>query len=40
MASAEKAGLENDWGVVYWMTRAGLDWLGDQLGMTIYDEEE
>ena len=20
--------------------RAGLDWLGDQLGMTIYDEEE
>ena len=30
----------DDRGVMYWMTRAGLDWLGDQLGMTIYDEEE
>ena len=30
----------DDRGVMYWMTRAGLDWLGDQLGMMIYDEEE
>lgn len=25
--------------VYYSMTRNGLDWLGGQLGMTIYDEE-
>ena len=30
----------DDRGVMYWMTRAGLDWLGVQLGMTIYNEEE
>lgn len=24
----------------YSLTRAGLDWLGEQLGMTIYDEED
>lgn len=24
----------------FWLTRAGLDWLGEQLGMTIYDEED
>lgn len=29
-----------DRGVTYWMTRAGLDWIGDQLEMTIYDEED
>lgn len=23
----------------YWLTRKGLDWLGEQLGITIYDEE-
>lgn len=22
----------------FWLTRAGLDWLGEQLGMHIYDE--
>lgn len=27
-----------DW--VYWLTRAGLDWLGDQLGITIYNESD
>ena len=27
-------------GVCYWITRAGLDWLGTQLGMTIHDEED
>lgn len=24
----------------YYLTRAGLDWLGGVLGMTIYDEED
>lgn len=24
----------------FWITRAGLDWLGDELGITIYDEED
>lgn len=27
-------------GYTYWMTRAGLDWLGEQLGMHIYDEDD
>ena len=26
--------------VYYCMTRPGLDWLGEQLDMTIYDEED
>lgn len=26
--------------ITYLLTRAGLDWLGDQLGITIYDEED
>lgn len=26
-------------GTTYWLTRKGLDWLGEQLGITIYDEE-
>ena len=26
--------------IIYCMTREGLDWLGRQLGMTIYDEED
>ena len=24
----------------FWLTREGLDWIGEQLGMTIYDEED
>lgn len=24
----------------FWLTRAGLDWLGETLGIHIYDEEE
>ena len=24
----------------FWMTRNGLDWMGEQLGMTIHDEED
>lgn len=27
-------------GYVYWMTRAGLDWLGEQLGIYIFDESD
>ena len=26
-------------GYIYWLTRVGLDWLGEQLGIHIYDEE-
>lgn len=33
-------GKVDDRGVMYWMTREGLDWLGEQLNMTIYDEED
>ena len=27
-------------GTTYWLTRKGLDWLGNQLGITIQDEED
>ena len=27
-------------GYTYWLTRVGLDWLGEQLGIHIHDEEE
>ena len=27
-------------GIKFWLTRAGLDWLGETLGITIYDEED
>lgn len=27
-------------GRMYWLTRAGLDWLGEKLGIHIWDEEE
>lgn len=26
-------------GRMYWLNRSGLDWLGDKLGMHIWDEE-
>lgn len=26
--------------ITFWLTRAGLDWLGETLGITIYDEED
>lgn len=25
---------------MFWLTRSGLDWLGEKLGMHIYDEED
>lgn len=31
---------EKPGGVVFWLTRAGLDWLGETLGITIHDEED
>lgn len=27
-------------GADYWLTRKGLDWLGEQLGIVIHDEED
>lgn len=27
-------------GYTYWLTREGLDWLGNKLGITIHDEED
>lgn len=27
-------------GRLYWLTRAGLDWLGEKLGIHIYDESD
>lgn len=27
-------------GRMYWLNRAGLDWLGEKMGITIYDEED
>ena len=27
-------------GTTYWLTRKGLDWLGDSIGVIIHDEEE
>ena len=27
-------------GYTYWLTRVGLDWLGEKLGIRIYDEED
>ncbi|MCD8398125.1 MAG: hypothetical protein LUD12_13270 [Lachnospiraceae bacterium] len=37
---AKRREIKNKYGgYVYWLTRAGLDWLGEKLGMHIYDEE-
>jgi len=30
----------NKSGVMYWITRKGLDWIGAQLGIIIHDEED
>ena len=27
-------------GAMYWLTRKGLDWLGEKLGVKIYDEDD
>lgn len=40
----ESAGYANsqasEQGVMFWLTRDGLDWLGNQIGVHIYDEED
>lgn len=34
-------GRENIYGGrIYWLTRKGLDWLGEKLSIKIYDEED
>ena len=34
----EPKGKAKEYGKMFWMTRAGLDWLGEKLGIHIYDE--
>lgn len=36
---AERGEANSHGGYMYYMTRAGLDWLGKKLGIHIYDEE-
>lgn len=31
---------EYEHGVIYWLTRKGLDWLGKHIGVTIHDNSE
>ena len=34
-------GMKSRTGIItYWLTREGLDWLGEKLGIKIYDEED
>lgn len=35
---AEHGEKNNHGGYTYWLTRAGVDWLGEKLGMHIWDE--
>lgn len=37
---AEAGRKDRRGGRMYWMTREGLDWLGEKLGIQIWDEEE
>lgn len=40
-AGYAEAGKNNRYGGrVYWLTREGLDWLGKELSIHIWDEEE
>ncbi len=40
-AGYAKRGEQNQHGgYIFWLTRAGLDWLGEQLGINIYDEAD
>lgn len=36
---AEHGEMNQHGGYTFWLTRAGLDWLGEKLGMYIHDEE-
>lgn len=41
MVSAGYAAFSSDgFKAYFWITRNGLDWLGEKLGMHIYDEED
>lgn len=37
---ARKGKKDRYGGALYWMTRKGLDWLGEKLGVKIYDEDD
>lgn len=39
-AGYAKSVQRKEHGKMFWLTRAGLDWLGEQLNMHIYDEED
>lgn len=40
-AGYAKRGEQNQHGgYIFWLTREGLDWLGDRLGIHIYDETD
>ena len=32
--------IKSERGVVFWLTREGLDWLGNKLGIRIHEEED
>ena len=36
---ARKGKKDRHGGTMYWLTRKGLDWLGSELGIKIYDED-
>lgn len=37
---AQAGRKDRNGGRMYWLTRQGLDWLGEKLNIKIYDEEE
>lgn len=37
---AERGRKDRYGGRMYWLTRKGLDWLGEKLGIKIYNEED
>lgn len=36
---AEHGEVSDNGGAMFWLTRKGLDWVGEQLNITIHDEE-
>lgn len=39
-AGYAKSVQREEYGKTFWLTRDGLDWLGEKLNMHIYDEDE
>lgn len=37
---AKRGGQNSHGGYTYWLTREGLDWLSEKMGIHIYDEED